>query len=128
MAVVVVEAMVDEEGGTEVLGVMMKQSNNFLAEYVFKMIGASAGGRNETAKRSVEKITQRMSLSGVNFNRCVINDGQYHDVDSSENAFKTAALMAFREGYAAAKPTILEPMMKVEVQAPEDFQGSVVGQ
>ena len=60
--------------------------------------------------------------------RVVINDGQYHDVDSSENAFKTAAIMGFREGYAAAKPTILEPIMKVEVQAPEDFQGSVVGQ
>jgi elongation factor G len=60
--------------------------------------------------------------------RCVINDGGFHAVDSSEQAFKTAALMAFREGYAAAKPTILEPIMKVEVQAPEDFQGSVVGQ
>ena len=36
--------------------------------------------------------------------------------------------MGFREGYAAAKPTILEPIMKVEVQAPEEFQGSVVGQ
>ena len=55
-------------------------------------------------------------------------DGSYHDVDSSEMAFKTAAIMAFREGYAAAKPTILEPVMKVEVQAPEEFQGSVVGQ
>jgi elongation factor G len=43
-------------------------------------------------------------------------------------AFKTAAIMGFREGYAAAKPVILEPVMKVEVQAPEDFQGSVVGQ
>jgi elongation factor G len=43
-------------------------------------------------------------------------------------AFKTAAIMGFREGYEAAKPTILEPVMKVEVQAPEDFQGSVVGQ
>ena len=43
-------------------------------------------------------------------------------------AFKTAALMGFREGYAGAKPTILEPIMKVEVEAPEEFQGSVVGQ
>ncbi len=60
--------------------------------------------------------------------RAVINDGAFHAVDSSEMAFKTAAIMGFREGYAAAKPTILEPMMKVEVQAPEDFQGSVVGQ
>jgi elongation factor G len=60
--------------------------------------------------------------------RCVINDGAFHAVDSSEMAFKTAAIMAFREGYESAKPTILEPVMKVEVQAPEEFQGSVVGQ
>jgi len=60
--------------------------------------------------------------------RVVINDGAFHAVDSSEMAFKTAAIMGFREGYAAAKPIILEPLMKVEVQAPEDFQGSVVGQ
>ncbi|WP_375760720.1 elongation factor G [Corallococcus exercitus] len=60
--------------------------------------------------------------------RVVINDGAFHAVDSSEMAFKTAAIMGFREGYAAAKPVILEPIMKVEVTAPEDFQGSVVGQ
>lgn len=60
--------------------------------------------------------------------RCTINDGLSHAVDSSEQAFKTAALMGFREGYAAAKPTILEPIMKVEVEAPTEFQGSVVGQ
>ncbi|CAM4153224.1 elongation factor G [Corallococcus exiguus] len=60
--------------------------------------------------------------------RVVINDGAFHAVDSSEMAFKTAAIMGFREGYAAAKPIILEPIMKVEVTAPEDFQGSVVGQ
>ncbi|HYX92680.1 MAG TPA: elongation factor G, partial [Myxococcaceae bacterium] len=60
--------------------------------------------------------------------RCVINDGASHAVDSSEMAFRTAAIMAFREGYQAAKPVILEPVMKVEIQAPEDFQGAVVGQ
>jgi elongation factor G len=60
--------------------------------------------------------------------RCVINDGLHHAVDSSEQAFKTAALMGFREGYESAKPVILEPIMKVEVSAPEEFQGSVVGQ
>jgi elongation factor G len=59
--------------------------------------------------------------------RCTINDGAFHAVDSSEQAFKTAAIMGFREGYAAAKPTILEPIMKVEVEAPVEFQGSVVG-
>ncbi len=60
--------------------------------------------------------------------RCVINDGLHHAVDSSEQAFKTAALMGFREAYSGAKPTILEPIMKVEVEAPIEFQGSVVGQ
>ncbi len=60
--------------------------------------------------------------------RCLINDGLHHAVDSSEQAFKTAALMGFREGYEAAKPVILEPIMNVEVSAPEEFQGQVVGQ
>jgi elongation factor G len=60
--------------------------------------------------------------------RCVINDGQAHAVDSSEIAFRTAALMGFREAYERAKPTILEPIMRVEVQFPEEFQGAVLGQ
>lgn len=59
----------------EILQVMMKNSNNFLAEYVFKMIGAAAGGQQETARRTVEKIQQRMSTDRVPFGRCVINDG-----------------------------------------------------
>lgn len=60
--------------------------------------------------------------------RVTINDGASHAVDSSEMAFKTAAIMAFREAYAAAKPTILEPIMKLEVSVPDEFQGSVIGQ
>ncbi len=60
--------------------------------------------------------------------RIVVNDGAFHAVDSSEQAFKTASIMAFREGYEKAKATILEPIMKVEVQAPEEFQGTVMGQ
>jgi len=60
--------------------------------------------------------------------RCAINDGAAHAVDSSEMAFKTAALMGFREAYAKAGPTILEPVMKVEIDVPNEFQGSVVGQ
>ena len=59
--------------------------------------------------------------------KCVINDGASHPVDSSEIAFRTAALMGFREAYATAKPTILEPIMRVEVQFPEEFQGGVMG-
>ncbi len=60
--------------------------------------------------------------------KCVVNDGASHPVDSSEIAFRTAALMGFREAYANAKPTILEPIMRVEVQFPEEFQGAVLGQ
>jgi elongation factor G len=59
--------------------------------------------------------------------RIVVNDGQAHAVDSSEQAFKTASIMGFREGYEKAKPVILEPIMKVEVQAPDEFQGAVMG-
>ena len=60
--------------------------------------------------------------------RVTINDGSTHPVDSSEQAFKTASLMAFREAYAKAKPVVLEPIMKLEVSAPEEFQGTVIGQ
>ena len=60
--------------------------------------------------------------------RAVINDGDSHDVDSSEQAFKTAALMGFREAYERAGPVVLEPIMKLETQAPEEFQGTVMGQ
>jgi elongation factor G len=60
--------------------------------------------------------------------KCVLNDGASHPVDSSEIAFKTAGLMGFREAYMKAKPTILEPIMLVEVQFPEEFQGAVMGQ
>jgi elongation factor G len=54
-------------------------------------------------------------------------DGSYHDVDSNENAFKMAASMAFKEGMRKAQPTLLEPMMAVEVETPEDFMGNVMG-
>jgi elongation factor G len=54
-------------------------------------------------------------------------DGSYHEVDSNENAFKMAGLMAFKEGLRRASPTLLEPIMAVEVETPEDFMGNVVG-
>jgi elongation factor G len=57
--------------------------------------------------------------------RCVVNDGAWHPVDSSDMAFQSAALGAFREAYEKAKPVILEPIMKVEVVAPTEFQGSL---
>ncbi len=54
-------------------------------------------------------------------------DGSYHDVDSNENAFKMAASIAFKDGMRKANPVLLEPMMAVEVETPEDFMGNVMG-
>jgi elongation factor G len=59
--------------------------------------------------------------------RVVLYDGSYHDVDSSEMAFKIAGSMGFREGAAKASPVLLEPIMKVEVVTPEDYMGDVMG-
>ncbi|MDR0503595.1 MAG: elongation factor G [Treponema sp.] len=59
--------------------------------------------------------------------RCVINDGQSHPVDSSDIAFQSAAIGAFREAYGKAKPCILEPVMKVTVEGPAEFQGNIFG-
>jgi elongation factor G len=54
-------------------------------------------------------------------------DGSYHDVDSNENAFKMAASMGFKDGMRKASPVLLEPMMAVEVETPEDYTGTVMG-
>jgi elongation factor G len=54
-------------------------------------------------------------------------DGSYHEVDSNENAFKMAAIFAFKDGMRKATPVLLEPIMSVEVETPPDFMGNVVG-
>jgi elongation factor G len=59
--------------------------------------------------------------------KVVVNDGSFHPVDSSEMAFKICARAAFKEAFLASKPVILEPIMKVEVETPTDFQGTIQG-
>lgn len=59
--------------------------------------------------------------------KVTLYDGSYHDVDSSEMAFKLAGSMGFREGARQANPVILEPLMKVEVEVPEEYMGDVIG-
>ena len=59
--------------------------------------------------------------------RAVVNDGKTHPVDSSDRAFQTAALFAFRQAYPKATPTIMEPIMKVVVEGPEEFSGNILG-
>jgi elongation factor G len=59
--------------------------------------------------------------------RVTVTDGSYHDVDSSEMAFRLAGRLAFRDGMSRARPTLLEPIMNVEVYAPSDFAGDLMG-
>jgi elongation factor G len=82
---------------------------------------------------SVEKGLRETITSGPLAGFPVVNVkvklvfGSYHDVDSSEMAFKLAASMAFKQGFAKASPVLLEPIMKVEVVTPEDYVGDVMG-
>jgi elongation factor G len=82
---------------------------------------------------AVDKGLQDAITSGVLAGFPVVDikftlfDGSYHDVDSNENAFRMAASMAFKEGMKKAQPTLLEPMMAVEVETPEDYMGNVMG-
>ncbi len=82
---------------------------------------------------SVDKGIQEQMGNGVLAGFPVVDlevelfDGSYHDVDSSEMAFKIAGSMAFKEGFMKGDPVLLEPMMKVEVVTPEDFMGDVMG-
>ena len=59
--------------------------------------------------------------------KCTLVDGSYHEVDSSEMAFKIAASMAFKEGCKQAKSVLLEPIMRVEITVPEEYMGDVIG-
>jgi elongation factor G len=59
--------------------------------------------------------------------KALVEDGSYHDVDSSDRAFQTCARDCFRETFKKTKPVLLEPIMKIEVECPENFQGSIVG-
>ena len=82
---------------------------------------------------AVDKGLQDAITSGVLAGFPVVDikftlfDGSYHDVDSNENAFRMAASMAFKEGMKKAGPTLLEPMMAVVVETPEDYMGNVMG-
>ncbi|MBT3010632.1 MAG: elongation factor G [Candidatus Thiodiazotropha sp. (ex Lucina aurantia)] len=82
---------------------------------------------------AVDKGVQEAMGNGIKAGYPVVDvkvtlyDGSYHDVDSSEMAFKIAGSMCFKEGAAKAKPVLLEPMMKVEVITPEEYMGDVMG-
>ncbi|MBP5465077.1 MAG: elongation factor G, partial [Treponema sp.] len=100
-----------------------------ITEKDYEFVDSIKGGAipNEyipSCDKGFRKAMEKGSLIGapVVGVRCTINDGQYHPVDSSDIAFQTAAIGAFREGYAKAKPVILEPIMKVQIAGPTEFQ------
>ena len=79
--------------------------------------------------KGFQKSLEKGSLCGAPIVgvRCAINDGASHSVDSSDIAFQLAAIGGFREAYLKAKPVIMEPIMKVAVEGPSEFQGAVMG-
>jgi elongation factor G len=79
--------------------------------------------------KGIQEAMQRGIQAGypVEDVKVTLYDGSYHEVDSSEMAFKLAGSMAFREGAKKANPVILEPIMKVEVEVPEEYMGDVIG-
>lgn len=80
-------------------------------------------------EKGCAEAIQRGVLAGYPIEdiQITLYDGSFHEVDSSEMAFKLAASMAFKEAARKANPAILEPMMKVEVEVPEDYMGDVIG-
>lgn len=83
----------------------------------------------EPVRKGIEEAAKNGILAGyevVDF-KATVYDGSYHEVDSSEIAFKIAGSMAFKDGAAKANPVILEPIMKVEVVLPDDYFGDVMG-
>ncbi|MBD2517520.1 elongation factor G [Nostoc sp. FACHB-973] len=99
-------------------------------EFVSKIVGGSVpkeyiGPAEQGMKESCESgVLAGYPLIDV---KATLIDGSYHDVDSSEMAFKIAGSMAMKEAVLKASPVLLEPMMKVEVEVPEDFIGNVIG-
>jgi elongation factor G len=99
-------------------------------EFVDQIVGGSIPREFITScDKGFQKSLTKGGLAGAPITgvRVVINDGAAHAVDSSDVAFQLAAIGAFREGYQKAKPVILEPIMKVAVEGPSEFQGSVMG-
>ena len=83
----------------------------------------------EPARKGMEEALEGGILAGFPMIdvKVELYDGSYHEVDSSEMAFKIAGSMAIKEGTRKAKPCILEPMMKVEIEIPDEFTGTIIG-
>ncbi|MGC9527452.1 MAG: elongation factor G [Limnospira sp.] len=99
-------------------------------EFVSKIVGGSVPKEYiNPAEQGMKEACESGIIAGYPLIdvKATLVDGSYHDVDSSEMAFKIAGSMAIKDGVTKASPVLLEPMMKVEVEVPEDFIGNVIG-
>ena len=99
-------------------------------EFVDNIVGGAIPREYiSSCDKGFQKSLEKGGLAGAQVNgvRCVISDGAFHAVDSSDVAFQLAAIGAFKEGYMKAKPVIMEPIMKVAVEGPTEFQGGIMG-
>ncbi|MDE5074831.1 MAG: elongation factor G [Trichodesmium sp. St15_bin1_1] len=99
-------------------------------EFVSKIVGGTVPKEFiNPAEQGMKEACEAGVLAGYPLIdvKATLVDGSYHDVDSSEMAFKIAGSMAIKEGVVKASPVLLEPMMKVEVEVPEDFIGNIIG-
>jgi len=99
-------------------------------EFVSKIVGGSVPKEYiNPAEQGIKEACESGVVAGYPLIdvKATLVDGSYHDVDSSEMAFKIAGSMALKEAVSKASPVLLEPMMKVEVEVPEDFIGNVIG-
>jgi elongation factor G len=108
----------------------MDPAGDVLYEFAEEVVGGTVPKEFHGA---VDKGIQERMKNGVLAGYPVVGvkatlyDGSYHDVDSDELSFKMAGSIAFRKGFMAANPTLLEPVMKVEVETPEDYMGDIMG-
>ena len=118
-------------------GFVIKMSNGH--EFYEYSLDDISGDMRTLAQEIVSSLTLSDSLKGNTIEggilagypmidvKVELYDGSYHEVDSSEMAFKIAGSMAIKEGCRKARPCILEPMMKVEIEIPEEFTGTIIG-
>ncbi len=106
----------------------MKRGSGF--EFVNEIVGGVIPGKFiPSAEKGVKEALLKGPLAGYSVVdiRVTLHYGSYHDVDSSDIAFKIAAMQAFKKGFMDAKPVLLEPIYEIEVTVPEDFMGDVMG-
>ncbi len=110
------------------------RSCHYDPEYNFAFIDHIVGGTipNQfipAVEKGCKEMLERGVLAGYRIQDCAVEVyfGKYHDVDSSEAAFKTAARHAFKKAFLAARPVLLEPIVKLEVTVPSKYTGAILG-